>query len=126
MRFATTLRGAAAAAIVVVSTQAGVAGECRHDYCWGGLAAGQNGIAARASGFRTATEAWDRVAKICNDKCQEILVFPMGCGAIVQVDRDLTVAGFGDSYEKALSEAVRICEAKGGRTCAVRVHTCSH
>ncbi|WP_235439145.1 DUF4189 domain-containing protein [Candidatus Rhodobacter oscarellae] len=102
-----------------------VAAGCTYGVCWGAVAVGDRGLAARASAMRTAPDAWARADRVCNGKCTQIEVFHSGCGAIVQSGQTARFAGFGSTQEDALQQATAACEASGERACRVRVTACS-
>ena len=114
-----------AATMFIALPAPGEAGTCGYEYCWGSVAAGDNGNAARASGFRTAPGAWARADRVCRGKCSMIEVFSNGCGAIAQDSDGAMSAGFATTRTEAEAEAMAICDQQLGKACRVRVWACS-
>jgi len=113
------------AALTFSLSDPGLAGSCGYEYCWGAVAAGENGVAARASGFRTAPDAWTRADRVCQQNCKTIEVFSNGCGAIAQNSDEAMFAGFAESRSAAESEVLALCDKQDGGVCRVRISACS-
>ncbi len=121
-------RRCAAAAVLIsgcVGTSSAQAGSCSYGHCWGAVAAGPLGMAARVTRMRTAQEAEQRVARICTGRCEIVEVFVDGCGVIVEDSFNTTWAEFGSSRDQAMARAEALCEAQGQGRCRVRVWACT-
>ena len=98
---------------------------CGHDYCWGAIGAGKGGIVARASGFRTAPEAYDWAERQCRGKCLSIEPYVNGCAAIAENFDGIHHFGFAESQDTAIDLATESCAASDRRLGWIRVKGCS-
>lgn len=116
--------GAVISVLLLCATMAD-AGACRFGVCFGAVAAGPGGAAARVANRPTAQLAFEAALKQCRGKCEMVEVFHSGCGTLVQGGRDEIFAGFGVSEEDAFAEAQAHCLASGHRLCVARARACT-
>lgn len=109
---------------MAVSAQAA---SCGYEHCWGAVAVGERGVAARASAHRTAPDAVARVLRVCGSRCSVVESFVDGCAAIVQDSTRTTFSGFAITRHDAEAEAMAACAGNGtgSKVCRPRVWACS-
>lgn len=96
---------------------------CESGYCWGALAAGEDGRAGYAVRVRTAPDAAAQARAVCGESCQ-VEMFHNSCAALaVNRDGDAFVGTALDRI-RAQDAALSQCEVSGGR-CVIRVEACS-
>ena len=103
----------------------GHATNCGYDYCWGAIGAGTGGIAARASGFRTAPGATAWAKQQCFGNCTMLEPFYNGCAAIAEDFEGRMFVAFADELEPTIKAAMADCEVDTRRVCRLRVSACS-
>ncbi|MEL7116384.1 MAG: DUF4189 domain-containing protein [Pseudomonadota bacterium] len=110
---------------LIGATQALSAGTCRYGVCFGALAVGDGGVAARIANEPTAHHAFAAADRICRGGCTAIEIFHSGCGEIVQGGRTDLFSGFGETREDAHAQALDACGKANHRSCVVRVRACT-